>query len=561
MQDLAQVSAQHLQRIRRDRETHSQRLRLDSDDRLNAALVQAGADLVWQADSDGILQVTHIFHGRGDLARQIHGQSLAAILPAGTDVQAFLASNSAIRFQPITPPGAAEELFLTVTRRDETAPLCGTVCAFRTPPSERVAVEAVLLEAIMGARQREEMLRREAEAMMLGLRLLLGDLSFREKLERLAHHLTAAIDCDEVRLIQKRPGERPRLLLQDVQFDNRVRRLENLLDAADARPVNVFKDGSEDAVFLSNTLDMRSGDIVLIALSALAERHYLLCRARSSLTMGDQDLAERISLLLQQALLLQGDQQRMIHTAKLSALGQMSTSIAHELRQPLNTISIAAQNIELMVEREKLDSSLLMEKSARILSQVERACKVMDRMRRFGRKTVGEYVVVSLAEMTRSARSLMDKIVLESGISIDIDVPEDLNVLADELEIEQVLVNLIQNSADAIAEKQGAGGKIRMSVADAAADPAMVHLQVEDNGPGFPEDVQKHALDAFFTTKPQGKGTGLGLSIAHSILREHGGRLLIGNGKMGGMVTLILRRAGPDMSPARGGSLEGLPLP
>jgi C4-dicarboxylate-specific signal transduction histidine kinase len=221
----------------------------------------------------------------------------------------------------------------------------------------------------------------------------------------------------------------------------------------------------------------------------------------------------------------------------------MSTSIAHELRQPLNTISIAAQNIELMVEREKLDPALLAEKSARILSQVDRACKVMDRMRRFGRKTAGEYIPVSLAMVANSARSLMDKLVTESGVVIEIDVPDQLCVLADELEIEQVLVNLIQNAADAIAEQNNASGRIRISSADMADDPAMVRLLVEDTGPGFPADVQNHALDAFFTTKPQGKGTGLGLSIAHSILREHGGRLLIGNGHSGGLVTLILRRA------------------
>ena len=72
-----------------------------------------------------------------------------------------------------------------------------------------------------------------------------------------------------------------------------------------------------------------------------------------------------------------------------------------------------------------------------------------------------------------------------------------------------------------------------------------MRLNAEDDGPGFPPEVQKHALDAFFTTKPEGQGTGLGLSIAHSILREHDGSLLIGTGPMGGgQVTLVMRR--PD---------------
>ena len=75
----------------------------------------------------------------------------------------------------------------------------------------------------------------------------------------------------------------------------------------------------------------------------------------------------------------------------------------------------------------------------------------------------------------------------------------------------------------------------------------IIGLHVEDSGPGFAPAVLRHALDAFFTTKPEGQGTGLGLSIAHAICREHGGRLLVGNGESGGgLVTLVLRRAQPE---------------
>jgi C4-dicarboxylate-specific signal transduction histidine kinase len=124
---------------------------------------------------------------------------------------------------------------------------------------------------------------------------------------------------------------------------------------------------------------------------------------------------------------------------------------------------------------------------------------------------------------------------------VDIAVPDDLQILADELEIEQVIVNLIQNAADAMAGRRD--GRIRIWSQDDPADAGCVRLEVEDNGDGFPPDVLKHALDAFFTTKPEGKGTGLGLSIAHATLREHGGRLLAGNSpRGGGLITLVLRR-------------------
>jgi C4-dicarboxylate-specific signal transduction histidine kinase len=219
----------------------------------------------------------------------------------------------------------------------------------------------------------------------------------------------------------------------------------------------------------------------------------------------------------------------------------MSTGIAHELRQPLNAMSIAAQNIDLMLEMDKLSPITLREKTGRILAQIERASKIMDRMRRFGRKTAGEHKPVALTTMAHSARSLMDAVITGAGVAFEIAIPDDLMVMAEELEIEQVLVNLIQNAADALGERRG--GRIRFWSCDDPEDPALVHLNAEDDGPGFPPEVQKHALDAFFTTKPEGKGTGLGLSISHSILREHGGRILIGKGPMGGgMVTLVLRR-------------------
>jgi signal transduction histidine kinase len=538
MRDLAAAAAQHLGRLRRDGEMRRRRERLDSRDAEQAALLRAGADIVWQAGSDGILHVTQIFHDRRDLALKLEGRSLADLVAGDTTVQALTARGESLRARRVSLRGSHDSFALTCAPGDGGG-LRGTIA---DDAPDRLAIDARTLETILDARQREEQLRRETETMMLGLRLLMGDLSYREKLEQLALHLACAIRCDDVRMVQHRPGEKPRLVLPEVPPLEDTLLLQRVLAHGDLRPVTILRSESDDAAFLRIALDMRAGDIVLVALPALSERHYLLCRARHGLSRGDQEVAERISLLLQQALILQGDQNRMIHTAKLSALGQMSTSIAHELRQPLNTISIAAQNLELMAEMENADPDVLREKAARIMSQIDRACKVMDRMRRFGRKTVGDREAGSLAAIVRSARSLMDTIAIEGGITLEIDVDDALQVVADELEIEQVLVNLIQNAADAIHER-GPQGTIRIWAGDDPDRQDMLRLHVEDSGPGFPQDVLAHALDAFFTTKPEGKGTGLGLSIAHAILREHGGRLLLGNGEMGGQVILVLPRA------------------
>jgi C4-dicarboxylate-specific signal transduction histidine kinase len=140
----------------------------------------------------------------------------------------------------------------------------------------------------------------------------------------------------------------------------------------------------------------------------------------------------------------------------------------------------------------------------------------------------------------------MDAVSERMGITIDIDVPDELDVLADELELEQVLVNLLQNASDAIEAESGPVRRIRVWSAIDPADNEQVRLHVQDSGPGFAPEALGHALDAFFTTKPAGQGTGLGLSICHAILREHGGRLQVGNAEDGGaLITLFLRRPAP----------------
>lgn len=550
MRDVAEFSARHLHHLRTDEENMRRRQRLDAEGARDAALVRASADLVWEAGGDGVIHVTHIFHDRRDLARLFEGRALRDIPAGALDLQRSAEKGQILRSQRIILPGLDEPLFLTACPSPGASapfPLRGTIATAPHHAAERLAVDTHTLETILASRHREEQLRRETETMMLGLRVLLGDASFREKLEQLALHLANAIDCDDVRLILFRAGEKPRLVLPEA-LPVKSAVLQQIETLGQTRLLTLLPAIDPSNAHLREGLAMRDGDLVLIALPSTVERYYLFCRARRSLGPDDHGVAERISLLLQQALLLQTDQKQMIHTAKLSALGQMSTGIAHELRQPLNAISIAAQNIDLMVELGKAGPELLKEKTERILGQIDRACKVMDRMRRFGRKTAGEHKPAALAAIARSARSLMDPLILSSGIAIDVDIPDDLRAVVDELEIEQVLVNLIQNAADAQSGRPG--GRIRIWSEDDPDDRGAVRLHMDDNGPGFPPDVLAHALDAFFTTKPEGKGTGLGLSIAHSILREHGGRILVGNGDLGGArITLVVRRPAAQVLP------------
>jgi signal transduction histidine kinase len=543
MRDLAGIAAVQLQKLRPGKEPRLRRERLDGDAGRDSALVRASADLIWRAGADETIHVTTVLHGRRDLAKIVEGRALRSIVSSEKEFR-LLRGNDCRRWC-VSLPGFEKPLFFVACPDpDDMALLWGTIVV--APATEEKVIKASALEAIVAGRLREEQLRREAEVMVLGLRLILSDLPFHEKLEQLARHLARAIRCDEVRLVLSRHGETPSLL-----FPGEIEAATPALDCVAARGsqrmLTSLPVGDKDNTCISTGLNMPPGEILLVALPAETERYYILARGRHPLSNDDYGLVERMSLLLEQALFLQADQKRMIHGAKLSALGQMSTSIAHELRQPLNAISITAQNIEMMAEGGRLEPKVLQEKVVRILSQIDRATKVMDRMRRFGRKSGGDRKPVSLSAVVHSVRSLMDAITTTAGVTMDISVCEDHQIYADELEIEQVLVNLVQNAVDAIGtwdRNEARPGHIRVWSQDDSDDPSKLRLCIEDNGPGFTPETREHALDAFFTTKAEGKGTGLGLSITHTILREHGGQVLVGQGRVGALISLVLPRSG-----------------
>jgi signal transduction histidine kinase len=544
LNDIAVVAAQQLYRLRRDGEIRRRRARLDGSEETQAELLAANADILWQTDEAGNIHVVRVLNGRHDLVRRIEGRNLQNVRIAGEDsLAALVRAGGRLRNLRLEQDGE-EALYISVRPATQRRGPRGTLCAGAGPAADRPAVSARLIESMLDARSREELSRREAESMLLGLRILLAATPFRGKLEQLARLLASTAGCDVVQIVQLRPAEAPRLLSPHGLLSSRAAdALARLLAMAEGRGVTVLPAAEEDCTVIRTILAAEDGDIAIVTLPYAAERFYLVCRGRPTFGSRQQGIAERFSLLLQQALALRNDQERLVHTAKLSMLGQMSVAVAHELRQPLNTISVAVQNLSMLAERAVLTPMLLEEKAGRILKQVERACRVMDRMRRFGRKSGCDFKPVPLLAMARSARSLTQAVAERGGMVIDIDIPDGMEVLADELEIEQVLVNLIQNAHDAMT-----GGDLpaRMRIwSEPDPDRDLVRLHVQDNGPGFCPRTLRHALDAFFTTKAGDKGTGLGLSIAHAILREHGGQLHIANAAGGGaLVTLVLRRAG-----------------
>jgi two-component system C4-dicarboxylate transport sensor histidine kinase DctB len=308
-------------------------------------------------------------------------------------------------------------------------------------------------------------------------------------------------------------------------------------------PVSVYKEDDTRTEELRKLLRVSHGEVAVVLLPIGSSNIVLLSSPAGKAGFRSEDigLASRFALILQQAIILKDEQEKLIQTARLSALGQMSASLAHELRQPLNAISMIAQNLELMAERGPVPPETLQTKIPRIVDQVERASKIMDRVRRFSRKAGDAIEKVDLAGLIEGVRLLMEHDLVAAGIRLEIDVPGDLSVHCDAIQIEQVLTNLIRNAADVLRGIGTAGETANgvVTVRGSRKDSGIA-LRVEDNGPGFPEDVATRPLETFYTSKGSEHGTGLGLSICHMIAREHAGSLHLGNHGHGAYVELLL---------------------
>ncbi len=210
-------------------------------------------------------------------------------------------------------------------------------------------------------------------------------------------------------------------------------------------------------------------------------------------------------------------QQQMLQAAKLSALGELVAGVAHELNNPLTVIIGTADMIETEApEAVKRHLHLMRE-------AISAAQYVVRGLLTFGRQMPLQKTPVDLAGLTEKVLALTFGELHVAEVKVRQDIaPELPPVWADANQLQQVLVNLITNAKQAMADVQG---ERRLQISVQRADPARVRIQVEDTGPGIPADVIAKVFDPFVTTRSD--GTGLGLSISYGIIREHGGTLTV----------------------------------
>jgi len=210
---------------------------------------------------------------------------------------------------------------------------------------------------------------------------------------------------------------------------------------------------------------------------------------------------------------------QLLQAEKLAALGQTISGVAHELNNPLATILTWSERLAQRPVDEQTRRGL-----ETILSESERAAKIVRNLLTFARKRHTTRAMVDLNQVVRETLAMRSYEQRLSNINTLEALPSGLpQVFSDPHQIQQVLLNLIINAEQAMIGAHGRGTLILRTWHDADRDAVV--LEVNDDGPGVPEDVQPRIFDPFFTTKEVGKGTGLGLTVAYAIVQEHGGRI------------------------------------
>ena len=213
----------------------------------------------------------------------------------------------------------------------------------------------------------------------------------------------------------------------------------------------------------------------------------------------------------------------LAHAQRVNSMGEMATEIAHEINQPLTSISNFSMACERTLQDGEWDVGQLASWIAKIRSHARRASEVVRRLRTFLMKGETEYAPADINALVQDVLGWMEGEIHELNIELSLDLqPAMPNVIVDDILIEQVILNLVRNAMEALAEVQT---ETRRLIIRSSASVDEVRVTVSDSGPGIPEGIDDRVFYSFITSKAQ--GLGMGLSVSRSIIEAHGGRLYV----------------------------------
>jgi two-component system, NtrC family, C4-dicarboxylate transport sensor histidine kinase DctB len=225
---------------------------------------------------------------------------------------------------------------------------------------------------------------------------------------------------------------------------------------------------------------------------------------------------------------LRTTQNELVQAGKLAALGQMSAALAHEINQPLAAIRTLMASAKVFAQRGSL--AQVVSNLGLITDLAERMARITAHLKTFARRSEpGHPEPVPVDRAVDGTLFLLESQIKAAGVHVEKEIAPDLWVLGHAVQLEQVILNLVRNALDAIADRDDA--RIRIT---GHASASTVFIRVADNGAGIPLGQIGRIFDPFFTTKPPGKGLGLGLSISYGIVKDFGGDIRARNLPEGG---------------------------
>lgn len=232
----------------------------------------------------------------------------------------------------------------------------------------------------------------------------------------------------------------------------------------------------------------------------------------------------------------------LAHVNRVTTMGELAASVAHEVNQPITAALTNARTCSRWLTREQPDVEEARAAAVRIVGDLTRAAEIINRIRLLFKKETPQRELVDVNEIIREMIVLLRTEANRYSVLVQTELTADaLEITADRVQLQQVLLNLIMNSLDAM---KGVDGGRELTIESRSAESDQVLISVSDTGVGLPSQQANEIFDPFFTTKRQ--GTGMGLAISRSIVESHGGRLWATNNLSRGATFYIALPANTD---------------
>ncbi|HEX5601412.1 MAG TPA: ATP-binding protein [Pyrinomonadaceae bacterium] len=236
----------------------------------------------------------------------------------------------------------------------------------------------------------------------------------------------------------------------------------------------------------------------------------------------------------------------LAHLSRVTMLGELSGSLAHELNQPLTAILSNAQAAQRFLAHDDADLNEVRDILSDIVNQDKRAGEVIHRLRLLLKKGTVEHQPLDLNDVVREVLKLVRNDLLNQRVTGQMELAPDLPAISgDRVQLQQVVLNLVMNGCDAIAS--GPPGDARLIIRTELNNGEGIRVSVADHGLGLARDNLEQVFEPFFSTKPHGMG--LGLSVCRTIITAHGGKLWAANNAEGGATFHFTIPAQPALQP------------